>query len=95
MQTDFASRKAGRGLVNCESTIGSEENNLGWYLKNFNENFLQGVKRVRILKFRDFLKKKKDFKISLNEKKVENWEEKQMYGQFIRDMPEGMDKEKS
>ena len=81
--------------MNCESTIGSEENNLGWYLKNFNENFLQGVKRVRILKFREFLKKKKDFKISLNEKKVENWEEKQMYGQFIRDMPEGMDKEKS
>ena len=53
------------------------------------------MKHVRILKFREFLKKKKDFKISLNEKKVENWEEKQMYGQFIRDMPEGMDKEKS
>ena len=64
--------------MNCESTIGSEENNLGWYLKNFNENFLQGVKHVRILKFREFLKKK-DFKTLLNEKKVENWKEKQMY----------------
>ena len=39
--------------------------------------------------------KKKDFKILLNEKKVENKKEKQMYWQFIRDMPEGMDKEKS
>ena len=78
MQTDFVSRKAGRGLVNCESTIGSVENDLGWYLKNSNENFLQGVKHVRILKFREFLKKK-DFKILLNEKKVENLKEKQMY----------------
>ena len=32
---------------------------------------------------------------SLNEKRVENWKEKKMYGQFIRDMPEGTDKEKS
>ena len=28
-------------------------------------------------------------------RKVENWKEKQIYGQFIRDMPEGTDKEKS
>ena len=28
-------------------------------------------------------------------RKVENWKEKQIYGQFIRDMPEGADKEKS
>ena len=34
-------------------------------------------------------------KKSLNEKRVENWKEKQMYGQFIRDMPEDTDKEKS
>ena len=37
----------------------------------------------------------KDFKKSLNEKRVENWKEKQMYGQFIRDMPEGTEKENS
>ena len=38
---------------------------------------------------------KRDFKKSLNEKRLENWKEKQMYGQFIRDMPEGIDREKS
>ena len=38
---------------------------------------------------------KRDFKKSLNEKRLENWKEKQMYGQFIRDMLEGTDREKS
>ena len=55
---------------------------------------LQGVKHVRILKLRESVSKK-NFKKLLNEKRVENWKEKKMYGQFIRDMPEGTDKEKS
>ena len=53
----FVCRKeGGRGLVSCESTTGSEENNLGWNLKNWNENLLQGAKHVTILKFRECLK---------------------------------------
>ena len=36
----------------------------------------------------------KDFKKLLYEKRVENWKEKQMYRQFIRDMPEDTDGEK-
>ena len=77
-----------------ESTVRSEENNIGWYLKNSNEILLQGMKHVRILKLRESVSKK-DFKKSLNENRVENWKEKQMYGQFIRHMPDGTDKEKS
>ena len=80
--------------MSCESIIESEENNLGWYLKNSNENLLQGVKHVGILKFKESISKK-DFKKLLNEKRVENWKEKQMYGQFIRDMTEDTDKERS
>ena len=35
----YISRKdRGRGLMSCESTIRSEENNLGRYLKNCDEN---------------------------------------------------------
>ena len=53
----YVSRKeGGRGLMSCESIIRSEENNLGWYLKNSSENLLQEVKDVRILKFKDFKK---------------------------------------
>ena len=76
----YVSRKDGRrGLMSCESTIKSEE------------NLLQGVKHVGILKFNESVSKK-DLKISLNDKGVENWKEKQMHGQFIKDVPEGTDK---
>ena len=45
-------KEGGKRLVSFESTIRSAENNLGWYLKNSNENFLQELKHVRIRKFR-------------------------------------------
>ena len=91
----YVSREEGeRGLVSCENTLRSEENNLGWCLKNSNENLLQEVKRVRILKFKESVSKN-DFKKSLNGKRLENWKEKQMCGQFIRVILEGTDKEKS
>ena len=80
--------------MSCESTIRSEENNLGWYLKNSNESLLQGVTHVSILKLRESVSKK-DFNKSLNEKRKENWKERQMYGHFIKDMPEDTDREKS
>ena len=51
-------KEGGRGLMSCESTIGSEENNLRWYLKNSNENLIQAVRHVRILKFRECLKER-------------------------------------
>ena len=56
--------------MSCESIIGGEEHNLGWYLENCNENLLQGVKHVRILKFRESVSKK-DFRKLLNEKRTE------------------------
>ena len=63
-------KEGGRGLMSCESTVRNEENNLGWCLKNSNENFLQGVKHDRILKFKESVSQK-EFKKSLNEKRVE------------------------
>ena len=54
----FSRKEGGRGPVSCDSTIRSEENNLGWYLKNSNENLLQRVKHVRILKFKESVSKK-------------------------------------
>ena len=79
--------------MSCENKIRSEENILEWYLQNSNENFLQEVKHVGNLKFKESVPKK-DFRRSLNEKRVENWKEKQMYAQFIKSIPEGTDKEK-
>ena len=53
----YVSRKEeGTGLVSCKCISRSEENNLGWYLKNSNENLLQEEKPVRIPKFRESFK---------------------------------------
>ena len=48
----------GRGLMSCECTTKSEKHKLGLYLKNSNENLLQGVKHVVILKFKESVSKK-------------------------------------
>ena len=72
----YESRKEeARGLMSCESAIRSEENNLGWYLKNSFENLLQGVKHVGIPKFREREREsfsKKGCVKLLNEKRLEN-----------------------
>ena len=88
----IARKVGGRGLQSCEGTVRSEENSLGWYLKNSNETLLEGVKYVDLLNFRDSTTKN-DFKKRLNNERMENWRQKQMYGQFIRDMPETTNKE--
>ena len=81
--------------MSCETTIRSEENSFGSYLKNSNENLLQGVTHVRILKFKESVSKKFFKKSRINDR-VENWKEKEMYRQFIiRDKPKDTGKEKS
>ena len=58
-RTDGGSRnEEGRGLMSCECTTKSEKHKLGLYLKNSNENLLQGVKHVVILKFKESVSKK-------------------------------------
>ena len=38
-----------RGLISCERCIRSEENNLGWYLKNATEEFLIRTKTAGVI----------------------------------------------
>ena len=91
----YLSRKdGGRGLMSCEHVIRSEENNLGWYLKHSKEGLLQGVKHVGILEFEKCCSKD-DFKNAMREKRMEAWMGKQMYSQFVSDMPVTTDKEKT
>ena len=83
----YLSRKdGGRGLLSCEAVIKSEENNLGWYLKHSNDRQMQGVKHVGVLQFEKSCNKD-DFKKSLREKRMKAWMGKQIYGQFVSDLP--------
>lgn len=38
----------GQGLISCEGRVRSEENSLGWYVKNYLEVLLQGVRATSV-----------------------------------------------
>ena len=41
--------RGGRGLISCERCIRSEENNIGWYVRNSTEPLLEAMKSARIV----------------------------------------------
>ena len=57
-----STNEEGRGLMSFECTIKSKKLKLGLYFKNSNENLLQGVKHVVILKFKESVLKKLESK---------------------------------
>ena len=87
-------KHGGRGLISFETCVRSEENNMGLYVRESNEMLLTGLKKVGIVKTEIHMKKKNFKKNSQNEFK-NKWHEKRMYGQFVREMPEEIDKDLS
>ncbi len=82
--------KGGRGLISCEDCVRSEENNLGWYVRNSVESLIRGVRLAKVIDT-EYVVSKDEFKrIWMNEKE-QGWKEKRMYGQFVREMPESID----
>ena len=79
------------GLISCEECIKSEENNLGWYVANQSDKLLVGVKVSGVIDTENCISKD-EYKKKRIEEKENSWKEKPMYGQFIRDMKEGVDK---
>ena len=86
-------KNGGRGLISIETCVRSEENNLGMYLHDSDETLLIDVKKVEIIRT-DNLIGKEEFKRNQETFKAK-WSEKRMYGQFVRDMPEEVDKDLS
>ena len=87
-------KHGGRGLISIEMCVRSEENNLGLYMRGSNEMLLKGVKKVGIVKTENLMEKE-DFKKNSQNEFKNKWHEKRMYGQFVREMPEEIDKDLS
>lgn len=87
-------KDGGRGLISIESCVRMEENNLGLYVRESNELLLKGVRKSSIIKT-DNLVEKEEFMRQTQAKLKTKWCEKRMYGQFIREMPDEIDKELS
>ena len=87
-------RKGGRGLMNCEDVIRSEENNLGWYLQNSEDIILQTAKNAGVIDYQSAVPKD-ELRKRNTEKRIEKWVGKQMYGQFIRNKDTNINEEYS
>ena len=90
----FKRRHGGRGLISIEMFVRSEENSLGLYVRGSNEILLKGVKKVRIVKTENLMVKE-DFKKNSQNEFKNKWHEKKMYGQFVSEIPEEVDKDLS
>ena len=77
----------GRGLISCERCVRSEENSLGWYVKNSLEVLLQGVRATSVIRSEETVSKD-EFKTSWNNEKLTSWKERRLHGQFVREIPE-------
>ena len=87
-------KHGGRGLISIETCVRSEENKLVLYVRESNEMLLKGVKKVSIVKTENLMEKE-DFKKNRQNEFKNKWREKRMYGQFVREMPEKINKDLS
>ena len=82
----YVSRKnGGRRLIGCENSAKSEENGLGWYVKNNIEPLLAAVRTNTTITHEETVDLKEFKKIKEVQRKTE-WIAKKMHGQFARDM---------
>ena len=87
-------QKGGRGLIGREIYVKVEENNLAWYFRNSNERVMAGIRKIKIF-YSEGAKEKNEFKRERQNASLNSWKEKKMYGQFLREMPETVDKDKT
>ena len=91
----YAKRKeGGRGLISVKRCIREDENSLGLYVANSEENLIRGVSTAETINTRDTVASVEFKKQKVKELK-EKWNEKRIHGQFIRETTEKVDKEKT
>ena len=82
----YVSRENGeRGLIGCENSVKSEENDLGWYVINNIELSLVAVRTSRTIIHEETVDPK-EFKKTKKEQRRNEWTAKRMHGQFAGDM---------
>lgn len=87
-------KNGGRGLSSIEQVVRGEENSLGFYVLNSEETLIKGVRASETINTEGTINSN-DFKRQKSQELKDRWSEKRMYGQFIRNRPEEVDREKS
>ena len=78
--------KGGRGLIDCKNCVATEENNLGWYVKNHVEPLLVALKESNTISGCEESMKPEEFKSLKQNERINAWKNKAMHGQYLREM---------
>ena len=81
-------------MINVERCIREEENSLGFYVANSEENLIRGVLTAETINTRETISSVEFEKQKAKELK-EKWNEKRMHRQCIRETTENVDKKKT
>ena len=81
-------------MISIEMCVGLEDSKYGLYVRGWNEMLLKGLKKVGIVKTENLMEKE-DFKKNIKNELKNKWYKKRMYEQFVREMPEEIDKDLS
>ena len=84
----------GRGLISVQMCARTEGNNLARYVTMSTERLMKGVKIAKIIDCEE-PKEKNAFKREVQNEYIARWTGKRMYGQFVREMPESVDKDRT
>ena len=87
-------KKGGRGLIGVERCVREEENSLGFFVANSGENPVRGVATAWTIRTERIITSG-EFKKQREQGRKQKWNEKRMHGQFVREMPEKVDKNKT
>ena len=87
-------KKGGRGLISVKQCIREEENSLGFYVANSEENLIRGVSAAETINTRETISSV-EFKKQKAKELKEKWSEKRMHGQFIMKTTEKVDEEET
>ena len=91
----YIKRKEGdRGLTSVECCVREEENGSSFYVANSEENLIRGVAAAEIINTEDTVMSG-EFKKQKAQELKQKWRERKMHGQFVREMPEKVDKDKT
>ena len=80
--------------MSVECCVREEENSLGFSVANSEENLIKGVYAAETINTEDTVSSG-EFKKQIEQERKQKWTEKKMYGQFVREMPENVDKNKT
>ena len=71
-----------------------EYNSLRWYVEQSNEPMLKVVSMKATIKTKETVRPEEFKRMQINARE-QAWKEKKMHGQYIRDMDESIDKDKT